>query len=226
VIEKTKESQYQICLDLKEKRGLAQFGLMSNQDWHDDPKRLIFLLSRYKFVAKLFSNFSEILEIGCADGFGTRVVAQHAKHLVAIDFDPLFIANAKNNMDEKWRFDCFVHDMAKKPFRIAQFDGAYALDVIEHIPKGDVDIFLSNIVMGLKQEGVLIIGTPSLESQQYASYESRVGHVNCMNQKELNNLLSRYFHNVFIFSMNDEVVHTGFYPMAHYLLALCCNKKL
>ena len=25
--------------------------------------------------------------------------------------------------------------------------------------------------------------------------------------------------------MNDEVVHTGFYPMAHYLFALCAGKK-
>jgi hypothetical protein len=28
-----------------------------------------------------------------------------------------------------------------------------------------------------------------------------------------------------LFSMNDETVHTGFYPMAHYLIALCCGKK-
>jgi hypothetical protein len=26
--------------------------------------------------------------------------------------------------------------------------------------------------------------------------------------------------------MNDETVHTGFYPMAHYLIALCCGKKI
>jgi hypothetical protein len=25
--------------------------------------------------------------------------------------------------------------------------------------------------------------------------------------------------------MNDEIVHTGFFPMAHYLLALCCTKR-
>jgi len=25
--------------------------------------------------------------------------------------------------------------------------------------------------------------------------------------------------------MNDEVVHTGYHKMAHYLLALCCGKK-
>ena len=35
--------------------------------------------------------------------------------------------------------------------------------------------------------------------------------------------MTHHFRNVFIFSMNDEVVHTGFYPMAHYLFALCCH---
>ena len=37
---------------------------------------------------------------------------------------------------------------------------------------------------------------------------------------EFKRFMQRYFHNVFLFSMNDEVVHTGFYPMAHYLIAL------
>mgnify|MGYP007028595943 CR=1 FL=1 len=35
----------------------------------------------------------------------------------------------------------------------------------------------------------------------------------------------RFFDNVFLFSMNDEVVHTGFTPMAHYLFALCVGPK-
>jgi len=26
--------------------------------------------------------------------------------------------------------------------------------------------------------------------------------------------------------MNDEVVHTGFAPMAHYVMVLCCGKKM
>ena len=30
---------------------------------------------------------------------------------------------------------------------------------------------------------------------------------------------------LFSFSMNDEVVHTGFLPMAHYLIALCCEPR-
>ena len=37
--------------------------------------------------------------------------------------------------------------------------------------------------------------------------------------------MQQFFHNVFIFSMNDEVVHTGYAPMAHYLLALGCTLR-
>jgi hypothetical protein len=37
--------------------------------------------------------------------------------------------------------------------------------------------------------------------------------------------MAEYFHHVFIFPMNDEVVHTGFYRMANYLFAVCCSQK-
>jgi len=37
--------------------------------------------------------------------------------------------------------------------------------------------------------------------------------------------VSKFFRNIFIFSMNDEVVHTGFHPMAHYLFAIGVGKK-
>jgi hypothetical protein len=38
-------------------------------------------------------------------------------------------------------------------------------------------------------------------------------------------LLDIYFENSFIFSMNDEVVHLGYYPMAHYLFGVGVGKK-
>ncbi|MGI8965461.1 MAG: SAM-dependent methyltransferase, partial [Limisphaerales bacterium] len=72
---------------------------------------------------------------------------------------------------------------------------------------------------------VCLLGTPSLESQVYASPASKEGHVNCKDAAGFKFLMSKFFHNVFIFSMNDEVVHTGFHPMAHYLWALCCKRK-
>jgi hypothetical protein len=37
--------------------------------------------------------------------------------------------------------------------------------------------------------------------------------------------MQQYFDHVFMFSMNDEVVHTGYFPMAQYLFALCTGVK-
>ena len=37
--------------------------------------------------------------------------------------------------------------------------------------------------------------------------------------------MKKYFHHVFLFGANDEVVHTGFLPMAHYLIAVGCRKR-
>jgi 2-polyprenyl-3-methyl-5-hydroxy-6-metoxy-1,4-benzoquinol methylase len=105
------------------------------------------------------------------------------------------------------------------------FDAAYSLDVIEHIPVSDEDRFVSNIAQSLTAHGMLVIGSPSIQSQAYASPPSKEGHVNCKDHRQLKSLLERYFHSVLIFSMNDEVVHTGFYPMAHYLFAVCADRK-
>ncbi|MBU1932049.1 class I SAM-dependent methyltransferase [Patescibacteria group bacterium] len=221
---KTREPQYQSCVDIRDQLGLTKLGLMSNNVWHDDPKRLVFLLSRYKFVAKMFSGMKNVLEIGCADAFGTRIVLQEVGRITAIDFDPVFVQDALERMDKEWAFECTVHDMLAGPVD-GPFDAAYSLDVLEHIAKQNEAAFVSNIAKSLVPQGVLIIGTPSLQSQTYASPGSKEGHVNCKDALELKALLLHFFQNVFIFSMNDEVVHTGFYPMANYLFALCVGLR-
>jgi SAM-dependent methyltransferase len=222
--EKTREPQYQTCLDLRDSQGLASLGLMSNQVWHDDPRRLTFVLSRYKFVSKMLSGYGSVLEVGCADAFGTRIVQQEVGRVTAVDFDPVFVDDARARMDPQWRFECRVHDMLSGPVG-GPFEAAYSMDVLEHIPEADEHRFLSNIADSLSAPGVLIVGSPSIHSQAYASKPSREGHVNCKDAAGLKRAMSRVFSSVFIFSMNDEVVHTGFTPMAHYLIALGCGKK-
>jgi hypothetical protein len=74
-------------------------------------------------------------------------------------------------------------------------------------------------------DGIAVFGMPSLESQKFASKASREGHVNCQTGEQLRTTLGRHFARVFMFSMNDEVVHTGFFPMAHYLIGVCVSPK-
>jgi SAM-dependent methyltransferase len=219
----TREPQYQRCIELR-KRGLTSLGLMTNQAWHDDPKHLLFTLSRYKFVAKMLGGSRHVLEVGCADAFGTRLVVQEVAALTAVDFDPVFVEDVQDRMEERWRFNCLTHDILSGPVP-GEFDGAYALDVIEHIAPDHENAFVANIAASLTPQGVLLIGTPSIQSQVHASEPSKAGHVNCKDAPGLRELLRRSFHNVFVFSMNDEMIHTGFPAMAHYLIALCCGKR-
>lgn len=217
----SKEPQYQDAFELASKQGLTSLGLMTNQVWHDDPRRLAIVLARYKFVSKMLSGAQDVLEVGCADAFGTRIVQQEVGMVTALDFDPAFIADIERRKDPAWPLETAVHDMLDGPVR-GDFDAAYSLDVLEHVDRSNETAFVGNLARSLTQHGVLIIGSPSLSSQAYASPASKEGHINCKSAENLKALLQGFFRNVFIFSMNDEVVHTGFYPMAHYYFALCC----
>ena len=219
-----REHQYDEISTLEEEVRVASLGRMRNFDWHNDPRRLLFTLARYKFVSKMFDGYDTVLEIGCGDAFATRIVQQTVKKVTATDFDPIFIEEIHDRRQHKWELDAHVHNMVLEPTK-QSFDGIFSLDVLEHVQQSDEDAFLKNTCLSLKSHGALIIGMPSLESQTYASEGSKIGHVNCKTGTDLRDLMKKYFHSVFMFSMNDEVVHTGFFPMAHYLFAVCCDKK-
>jgi 2-polyprenyl-3-methyl-5-hydroxy-6-metoxy-1,4-benzoquinol methylase len=218
------EAQYREVIAEIRRRGHQKLGYMTSWAYLDDPKRLAFMMSRYKFVAKMLEGASKALEIGCGDGFGTRIVAQSVGSVVATDFDPEFIEDARAVAADRLSIAFRQHDMLSGPVE-GGFDGAYSLDVLEHIPAEDEDRFLANIAASLLDDGVAIIGSPSLESQAYASRMSKLGHVNCKSQHDLRRCMERHFTNVFMFGMNDEVIHTGYAKMAHYNLALCVRPR-
>ena len=220
----TREPQYQRLLDVADTAGTETLGLMSNQVWHDDPRRLVFMLARYKFVAKMLRGRADVAELGCGDAFGSRIVQQEARRVAVYDFDPVFIRDIERRQSADWPLDAHVHDILNGPLP-RSYDAVYSLDVIEHIPAQHEATFVANLAHSLVPHGVLIVGSPSRESQAYASPQSKAGHVNCKTGNELKALMERHFHSVFLFSMNDEVVHTGFTPMAHYLLALCADRR-
>lgn len=221
---RTVEPQYDGHVELKLNQGLTKLGIEKNANWHTDPRRLVFALSRYKFVSKMLSGKEKVLEVGCGDAFPTRILLQEVGSVHGIDIDPIFIEDALGRMDPEWPFTCAVHDITSGPLQ-ERFDAAFSLDVLEHIPSDLENLFYLNIIASLTRDGVLIVGMPSLESQAYASPLSKIGHINCKTGSELKKLSLKYFENVFIFSMNDEVVHTGYHPMSQYIFAICVGLR-
>jgi len=83
---------------------------MINESWNEDPKRTLFTLSRYKFVAKMLAGYERVLEVGCADAFATRIVQQAVGQITAVDFDPVFVEDSQQRSNPHWPISLAVHD--------------------------------------------------------------------------------------------------------------------
>jgi len=185
----------------------------------NDPRHMSFVLSRYKFCARMLEGKGDILEIGCGDAFGSPIVAQVADTLTCIDNDDRLIDDNKGRLVGVGNMSFHTMDMITRiPDRV--YDAIYLIDVIEHIDPSVEATFMDNICRCLDVDGILIIGTPNDTAVEYESTFSAARHINRKGHDSLKELVQRHFINSFTFSMNDEVVHTGFYPMAHYLLAM------
>ena len=223
-IRKTKDPVNQPNIEFAQRRGAISLGLLKSREWIEDPRRFLFSQSRYKFVSKMLSGRQNVLEIGCGDAFNAPIVMQEVGNLTVTDFDAEFIADASARMPPEYPYRAMVHNFLEHPLP-GHFDAAYSLDVIEHIDAREEARFLGNILPSLTPEAVLIVGIPSLESQIYASPGSKAGHINCKTAPDLKKLMEQFFHSVFMFSMNDEIVHTGYHKMAHYIFAVASHPK-
>ena len=223
----TKEFQYQFMYDNIQEEGRITLPCRATVMLREDPKLLLFTLSRHKTVAKLLKGYKSVLEIGCGDGFASRLIHKEIGSLHSIDYDPFFINEAKNFVEDDWPVSFDVHNILDAPFTLNgdKFDAAFSVDVLEHIESEKEDLFMQNVCKSIKKDGVFLCGCPSLESQIYASKASKEGHVNCKTGEDLKKLMLNYFNHAFLLSMNDEVLHTGFNKMAHYNFVLSVGNK-
>ncbi len=202
------------------------YGPHASEAQHNDAKHNLFSLSRYKFCARMLHSKRTLLEIGCGDGIGIDIIVQEVKpeQLTCVDFDSQVLVDTIRRFQDHTQVRFIEKDIVTDTV-YGPFDGAYTLDVIEHIEPSCEEQFMHAVVSSLTSDGVCIIGTPNITAHAYAGKDSSVMHINLKGEAELRTLMAQYFLNVFIFSMNDEVVHTGFSPMAHYLLAVGVGKR-
>lgn len=207
-----------------------ELGPVSTDRYILDPKRLCFLLSRYKFAAKMLRDCRRIVDIGCGDGIGTLTfVADTKAEILGLDFDAEQIAYANKTLlpalegmrpNDKGRLKFSTSDFLAVAPLSPPFDGLVSLDVIEHIAPEKEERFLCGLRDSLVDRGVALVGTPNDHASAYASAHSQAGHINMYTPDRLRETLQRYFSRVFLFSMNDEMVHTGYDKLAHYLIVL------
>ncbi len=191
-----------------------------------DPKLLGNTISKYKFAGKMLENKDKVLEVGCMEGFGSIVLEKFVKKLYAIDFYRPHIAEIENSSYKPNVTFGAADFLDRDKIFGGNYNGIVSFDVFEHIDPKQEDLFFEAMLKNLSQTGVCIIGIPSLESQTYAQEANKKAHINCKTGIEFRKICERFFSNVLLFSMNDEVIHTGFSKMAHYLISICVNPKI
>lgn len=184
---------------------------------------LLIRLARYKFAAKMLGKEDSVLDVGCSTGLGTIFLGQHCKKIVGIDAYKSDIEWAeKINKRANVTFRCSDFFKMKED---ALYNTVTALDVIEHFPEEQGEVFIKKISSFLKDDGMLVLGTPSYYIRDYQNAFSKAAHIKMFTKEELENILRKYFKRVQIFSMNDELVHTGNYKTAWYYFALAFLPK-
>ena len=116
-----------------------KFGTSANWKWFNDPRQFFISLARYKFVARLLSGKKSVLEIGCSDGFNSRVVLQEVKNLTISDVDKKILKSARKIKNNKWKFKIIEHNFIKK-----KPSSSYLHTIIEGYKNCNIDLNYTN----------------------------------------------------------------------------------
>jgi len=216
------KSKWNPVVDLMKGKKEIELGQYASYWFHKTPRRMLHSLSYYKFAAKLIGGGKKVLDIGCNEGIGTYVLAKECGYAKGIDFDEEALEIANKNFPES-NISFEVKDALNQRENV-QYDAVVNFDVIEHIYPENVPSFFASIKDALTDTGMAVIGTPSKISQEFASDVSKKGHVNIYSPNRLIAEMKSHFEFVFLFSANDELVHTGFHELAHYLIAVGTKK--
>ena len=193
-------------------------GPQASQQWLEAPEHLAMVLARYRAAAALIGGAGHVLEAGSGEGIGARILAKGRWRYCGVDSDAeaVRIARATVGSDEIAFAELDLLNVDFLPGTI--YDAVVSLDVIEHIPADQEDAFMAAIAAPLTPHGVLVLGTPNAALDHLASPQSKAGHINTYSHERLHALMSKRFHVVQSFGMQDMSLHLGHPDARHYLL--------
>lgn len=114
-------------------------------------------LGRYFFAADIFKNYSRVLDVACADGYGSKILSQNITNVVGIDRNDeyLNIAKTKYNGDN---IEYKLIDLDSETIE-GTYDGIVCFETLEHLKYPDT--FLKNIYNILDDKGTMILSIPN-----------------------------------------------------------------
>lgn len=102
--------------------------------------------------------FARVLEVGCAQGFLTERLAPRADGLVACDFSPDAVAQARRRLADAPHVECRVVDI-REGFPGADFDLCLFSDVLYYLSRRETDEVLAQAAHAIAPGGFVVIAS-------------------------------------------------------------------
>jgi ubiquinone/menaquinone biosynthesis C-methylase UbiE len=125
-----------------------RIALLSNDLWDHSGDYTDFLLREVP------ENCGEALDIGCGTGSFTRLLAQRAERVRAIDLSPEMIRIARARSEQIPNIDFQVADVMTLPLPARHFDCIVSIATLHHLPLGEM---LARMKAALRNNGVLLV---------------------------------------------------------------------
>jgi ubiquinone/menaquinone biosynthesis C-methylase UbiE len=125
--------------------------------------RIALLIERHGSVSDIYHNRliyhlpvhpENALEIGCGTGEFTRLLASHAKSVVALDLSPQMIRLATSQSADCQNIEYLPGDVMSLSLSAERYDCIVSIATLHHLPLGPALLKMKN---ALKPNGVLII---------------------------------------------------------------------
>jgi len=152
---------------------------------------------RYESVLSIVKN-KTVLDVASGSGYGTKLLASQAKHVIGVDVSEEAVEYSKANYSAK-NVTFKRGDGANIPIEDNSVDVVVSFETIEHID--DYVTFMKEIKRVLKKGGTFILSTPN--DIEY-SVENHF-HIHEFQKKELQELVKKYYSNLQTYLQVDWV---------------------
>ncbi len=169
-------------------------------------------LARYRFAQKLVQN-KKVLEMGCGKGYGSFVLAQAAKSVVACDLNEESLNFAKKHYASK-NLE-YKSENVTSGGKFQQFDVVVSFEVIEHLSPDETLAYLQVAKSCLSPGGIFLLSTPNHDVVLKSGMPVPEFHINNLTSLELQRLLISQFSEV---QMWGQIYSQGFVKNTFYYL--------
>ena len=144
--------------------------------------------------AALLSRRKRVVDLGCNNGWGTRIIAREAASAVGVDVSEGALAEARRPPIPK-NVEFYKVEGDHLPFRDGAFDMVVSCQVIEHVPT--YATYLGEVRRVLNEDGVAVFTTPNACIRLDPGMKPWFPfHVREFSASELSTLLEEWFERV------------------------------